>query len=351
MIPSPTPAATAPATGGAATADEPLVARTRRNAGHTWLALAIVAAVFLTLTSAWRQGWFTPTSHVFIELGGAGGVQVGTPVRLKGFKIGEVDEISLEKNLSVRVRLRIETGKMELLGANASAKFGRDSPIAGKFIELQPGDRDGPRLAAGQSLKVDAGSDIEDVMATVKVAVEKLSTALAKIDPILDDTRKLTGEAVAMRETIRTTLTATLANIQAMSAQFKQTSENARTLVGNIDGDRAKVVGDVRGVLKQTDAAAASAGKALKALETDLPAALDKTKALLDNARDASADVKQILREARNDVPAIVRSGRSAAQDAADITTGLKNTWPLSGAVKPPDAGPLPLDGFEGPRP
>jgi len=351
VIPSPTPAAAEPATGPDSAPDALLVARARKNPGHAWLALAIVAAVFLTLTSAWRQGWFTPTSHVFIELGGAGGVQVGTPVRLKGFKIGEVDEISLEKNLSVRVRLRIETGKMELLGANASAKFGRDSPIAGKYIELQPGDREGPRLAAGQHLKVDVGSDIEDVMATVKVAVEKLSTALGKIDPILDDTRKLTGEAVAMRETIRTTLTATLANIQAMSVQLKQTGETARTLVGNIDGDRAKVVGDVRGVLKQTDDAAASAGKALKTLETDLPVALDKTKELLENAKSASADVKQILREARNDVPAIVRSGRSAAQDAADITTGLKNTWPLSGAVKPPDTGPLPLDGFEGPKP
>jgi ABC-type transporter Mla subunit MlaD len=325
--------------------------RPRRNPGHAWLALALVAAVLLVLTSAWRQGWFTPTSHVFIELGGAGGVQAGTPVRLKGFKIGEVDEITLEKTLNVRVRMRIETGKMELLGANAAAKFGRDSPISAKFIELLPGDRDGPRLAAGQTLKVDAGSEIEDVMATVKVAVDRLSTALSKIDPILDDTRKLTGEAVAMRESIRTTLTATLANIQAMSQQFRQTSETARALVGHIDEDRARVVGDVRSVLRQTDAAAASAGKALKTVETDLPVALDRTKELLDNARAASADVRQILREARNDVPPLVRSGRSAAQDAADITTGLKNTWPLSGAVRPPDAGALPLDGFEGARP
>ena len=86
--------------------------RTRKNPGHAWLALAIVAAVFLVLTSAWRQGWFTPTAHVYIEVSGASGIQAGTPVRLKGFKIGEVDDIKLEKNLIVRVRLRIETEKM-----------------------------------------------------------------------------------------------------------------------------------------------------------------------------------------------------------------------------------------------
>ena len=317
--------------------EQAFAVRARKNPGHTWLALAIVAAVLLTLTSAWRQGWFTPTSHVYIELAGASGVQVGTPVRLKGFKIGEVDALSLEKNLSVRVRLRIETEKMELLGANASAKFGRDSPIAGKFIELHPGAREGQRLAGGQTLPVDAGNELDDVMATVKVAVDKLSSALEKIDPILDDTRKLTGEAVAMRQTISSSLTATLANIQAMSAQFRQTSESARVLVGNIDSDRAKVVGDIQGVLKTVN--------------TDLPVALDKTKELLENARSASADVKQILRDSRNDIPAIVRSGRSAAQDAAEMTTGLKNTWPFSGGAATPDAGALPLDGFEGRKP
>ena len=343
-MPSPTP----PDEAGA---DEQLIARTPKNPGHTWLAFAIVAAIVLTLTSAWRQGWFTPTAHVFVELEGASGVQIGSQVRLKGFKIGEVDQVSLEKNLGVRIRLRIETEKMELLSANASAKFGRDSPIAGKYIELLPGARDGRRLAAGQTLPVDAGNDLDDVMATVKLAVEKLSSVLAKIDPILDDTHKLTGEAVAMRENIRSSLTTTLANIQAMSAEFKQTSQTTRALVSKIDGDRAKVVGDLRSVMRQADTATASAGKALKTLETDLPVTLEKTKDVLDNARSASADAKQILRDARNDVPAIVRSGRSAAQDAVEITTGLKNTWPLSSGTKAADGQPLPLDSFEGRKP
>lgn len=308
--------------------------RTRKSPGHAWLALAIVAAIFLMLTSAWRQGWFTPTSHVYIEVAGASGLQAGTQVRLKGFKIGEVDDIKLEKNLSVRVRLRIETEKMELLGANASAKLGRDSPIAGKFIELLPGSREGQRLASGQTLSVDAGNELDDVMATVKVAVDKLSTALEKIDPILEDTRKLTNEAASMRQTVSRSIAATLANIQVMSGQFKQTSESARALVGNIDSDRAKVVGEVQGLLKT--------------LNNDLPQALDKSKETLENTKAASAEVVLILRESRNDIPAIVRSGRTAVQDAAEITTGIKGSWPFSGLASPAEPATLPLDSFEG---
>ena len=65
-----------------------------------------------------------------------------------------------------------------------------------------------------------------------------------------------------MRQTLSSSMTATLANIQAMSGQFRQTSESARVLVGNIDSDRAKVVGEVQGLLKT--------------LNNDLPQALDK---------------------------------------------------------------------------
>ena len=68
----------------------------RRNPGRFWLMLAVVSALVLMGLSAWRQGWFTPTTSVFVELPGASGVQIGTPVRLKGFKIGSVDAIELD---------------------------------------------------------------------------------------------------------------------------------------------------------------------------------------------------------------------------------------------------------------
>jgi ABC-type transporter Mla subunit MlaD len=262
-----------------------------------------------------------------------------------------VDEISLNESLVVHVRLKLVAEKMELLGADASGKLARDGPIGGKYIELLPGTRKNGRLSAEKTIPLDAGNDLDDVMATVKVAIERLSAAIAKVDPILDDAHKLTGEAVAMRESVRTSLSATMANVQAMSAQFRQTSETARAVVGHVDEDRAKIVGDLRGVLQQSDAAVESAKNSLKKVEAELPATLDKAKALLDNARDASADAKQILHEARGDVPAIVRSGRNAAQDAADITGGLRKTWPISSVVKPAGTSQLPLDSFEGREP
>ena len=330
--------------------DRDMTALARRNPGRFWLALACLFAVVLMGLSAWRQGWFTPTAHLFVELPGAVGVQIGTPVKLKGFKIGEVDDLELEPTLSVRVRLRIAQERLAMLGLNASAKFGRDGPIGGKFIEILPGAREGKRLEADAILPMDSGNELEDVMGTVKVAIEKLAVVISKVEPILDDTKKLTGEASAMRQDVRTSVTTVLANMEAMSGQLKRVGDAASRVAGKLDNDRAAVISDVKKVLAQAEQAAASARATVQLLEKGLPPTIDSAKSAADNVQATTADVRQIVKEAKQDIPPAIRSARTATQDAAEITDGLKRTWPISTFVKPAPEGSLLLDGFEGAR-
>ncbi len=335
--------------------DHDMAELARGNQGRFWLILAIVSGLVLVGLSAWRQGWFTPTAHLFVVLPGAVGVQIGTPVKLKGFKIGEIDEIDLEPNLNVKVRMRVVQERLALISAGANAKFGRDGPIGGKFIDIVPGPLEGKRIVAEATLPMEGGSELEDVMGTVKVAIEKLAIAIGKIEPILDDTKTLTGEASAMRKDVRTSVSTVLANAEEMSAQFKRMGNSAASVAGKLDGDRKAIVGDIQKMLVEANAAAESARAALRTLELDMPQVTDKTKMALDNARDATsnvkqstADLQQIIREARQDLPPTVRAARAATQDAAEITDGLKRSWPIRSIVTPPSNGNLELDGFEG---
>lgn len=313
----------------------------RKNPGRFWLALAVISAIVLMGLSAWRQGWFTPTTNVFVELPGASGVQIGTPVRLKGFKIGDVDAIELDPQLNVRARLRVATERMPLLGADASARFGRDGPLGGKYIDLLPGDRAGKRLSAEAMLPMDVGNELEDVMGTVKVAVEKLAVAIGKMEPILDDTKKLTGEAAEMRKDIRSSVTTVLANMEAMSGQLKVMGNSAGNVAQRLDKDSVALMQDINKITTQAEAAATAARNSLAALEKDMPGTLNQVKESLasvqtsaDNIKTITNDVKQMVGEIKGDVPPTVRAARSAAQDAAVITDGAKKTWPVSTFVK-----------------
>jgi phospholipid/cholesterol/gamma-HCH transport system substrate-binding protein len=349
----------------AALLDHDMAEVARKNPGRFWLALALVSALVLMGLSAWRQGWFTPMSYIFVELPGASGVQIGTPVRLKGFKIGDVDQIELDAQLNVKARLRVAQERMALLGADASARFGRDGPLGGKYIDVLPGDRSGKRLTADAMLPMDVGNELEDVMGTVKVAIEKLAVAIAKMEPILDDTKKLTGEAAEMRKDVRASVTTVLANMEAMSGQLKSMGVAAGNVAVRLDKDSVALMQDVRKITGQAEAAATAARNGLTALEKDMPAAMGQVKEALanaqtatDNVKAATFDVRQIIQEAKQDVPPTVRAARGAVQDVAEITDGAKKTWPIStfvnNASSPAISGSkdaLPLDGFEGRKP
>ncbi len=331
----------------AALLDHDMAEVARKNPGRFWLFLAVLSAIVLMGLSAWRQGWFTPMSYVFVELPGASGVQIGTPVRLKGFKIGDVDDIELDPQLNVRARLRVASERLPLLGQDASARFGRDGPIGGKYIELLPGERAGPRLAAGAMLPMDVGNELEDVMGTVKIAVEKLAIAIGKMEPILDDTKKLTGEAAEMRKDIRSSVTTVLANMEAMSGQLKSMGNSAGNVAQRLDKDSVALMQDINKITGQAQAAATSARNSLAALEKDMPPTLDKVKEALssvqssaDNIKIITQDMRQMVSEIKADVPPAVRAGRAAAQDAALITDGAKKTWPISTFIKNADAPP-----------
>jgi len=274
------------------------------------MALAVICAIGLMGLSAWRQGWFTPTEHVFVVLdNGAQGVQVGTLVKLKGFKIGEVDEVTLESNLDVNVSMRVATEKLALLGADAQVKLSRDTPIGAKYIEFMPGTKPKGTLMPRASVALHTGGDVEDIMLIVKSGVEKLTSALGKIEPILDDTKKLTGEAADMRETIHGSVDVMLGNLQALSGQLKQIGQTAQGMASHVDADRAVIMAQIKDIVKT----------------------LDTT----------------ITKE----VPPTLRSTRIATEDVAEITDGAKKTWPISGFVaSDPPIKPLPLDAFEAKR-
>jgi ABC-type transporter Mla subunit MlaD len=313
-----------------------------KSMGRFWIGLAIVAALGLMSMSAWRQGWFTSTVHIFVALeNGAQGVQVGTLVRLKGFKIGEVDAMTLEPNLDVLVRMRVSEEKLQMINADAKVKLTRDSPISAKYIEFLPGEKAAGVLRAESTVQLNAGSDVEDIMLIVKGAVEKLSSALGKIDPILDDAKKISGEAADMRKMVRTSVGAVLINLQNLTQQLKEIGNTANGMAANVDADRAIIMGQIKAIVKTLDTTVAR----------DVPQITEKVKATLDNVQGMSLDAKKIADEAMIDIPPTLRSTRMLAQDISEITDGAKKTWPISSLVKSESAvKPIGLDAFEANR-
>lgn len=310
----------------------PRLAPAHKSLGRFWIGLAILSAIGLMGLSAWRQGWFTPTEHLFLVLDtGTQGVQTGTLVKLKGFKIGEVDHVTLTPELNVNVRMRVTRDKLALLNADSEVKLSRDTPIGAKYIEFLPGAKPKGSLKADATVPLHTGGDVEDLMLVVKGGIEKLNAALGKIEPILDDVKKLTGEAANMRETTRVSVSAMLANLQALSGQLRQIGQTAQGMAGSVEADRVIIMTQIKDIVKTLDAT----------VTKDVPQMTNKVNQALD-------DVKKLTAGAATDIPPALRSVRVVTQDVAEITDGAKNAWPISSLIKEEaPSKPLPLDAFE----
>ncbi|MFY7857393.1 MAG: MlaD family protein [Rubrivivax sp.] len=315
------------------------------------IVLAVAFGLVLVGASAWRQGWFTPTGHLFVDLPTAGGVQVGTDVKLKGFKIGEVDRMSMSSNLEVQVRLRIDQERLDLLPVGTRAKVARDSPLAARHIELLVERPGGQRLASQAKVPLATGAEIDDVMASVKLTVDRLAVIAEKVAPVIDDVRQLTAEAAGQKDTLRQSVLVSVKQLEASTAGLQTMTQRLADLVGKADGDRERVVTQLTGVLERANASVASTTRLLSEAEARVPGTLQDLQALIASSRLASADLQKLLQELRRDLPDTVQKGRSMAADAQEITQGLKETWPLSSVTGRSPPGGADFDSHGGARP
>lgn len=323
---------------------------TRRTARASAIA-AVLLGLALVLGSAWRQGWFTPTGHLFVDLPSGAGLQAGTAVKLRGFKIGEVDRMAIEPDLVVRARLRIDQDWLSLLPAATRARVTRDGPLAARHIELLVDRPQGARLAAGARVPLAPGAEIDDVVSSVKLAVDRLALLADKAAPVLDDVRQLSAEFAGQRTELRRSAMASLQHLEAAGQGLRDTAARLAQLAGQADGDRERLVTQLGGVLQRLDESTRSTARLLADAETQVPPTLQNLRELVSGSRQASADLQQLLRELSRDLPATARAGRRAADDAQDITQGLRRSWPLSGVAPPPPAELPPFDSHGGPRP
>src|SRR5262245_65390315 len=108
------------------------------------IALLLVAA-FIGLV-AYKQGWFVHQTTIHFVTPNALGLAKGMPVKLHGFTVGSVSEMSLAAEGGVDVKLSIMSEYMKRIPRGSLAKHSREAGVVGAaVIDIVPG-KAGPAL-------------------------------------------------------------------------------------------------------------------------------------------------------------------------------------------------------------
>jgi len=176
---------------------------------------------------------FGSSYPLYAEFDDAGGLNSGNPVRMKGVKVGSVENVQLNpETQGVRVRLQMQ--REPRVPEGSQAQVSGISALGGVHVNITPGPRDNPPIAPGSTLEAPTeGSSLDQLTAQAPALASKADSVLTGANATLNGlNRQLQNPGSDLRRA--------LASVRNMSGNLEEITEaekdNIRTLLQNLEG-------------------------------------------------------------------------------------------------------------------
>ena len=300
--------------------------------------VGLFAAVSLLLAGAFMvyllhaRGFFEKTFHLQLAASSADGVAPGVPVVFSGIEIGRVTTLGLNDSGGIVIRAEFLERNAKWLKENST--FILDKPIVGGAkIRVESPDLNAPALPDNATMLLLTS----DISKEIPVLVERVKAILANVEHL---TRK-DGE-----------INATLANVKTVTGRMTGefgvlegvlgSPEKARAVTDSLDKTRALIT-KLDGLALKMDGMAVKTDQWLFApngvaehtreslaqvrlMLSDAQSSLKKADALMSNAVEISANVK----EGTQDMAKLRAEIDDAVRKANALINEINRKWPFA---------------------
>ena len=232
---------------------------------------AVVALVLLFVGLNFLKGInvFKATNTYYVKFKDVAGLAVSNPVYANGYPVGIVRTINYDYKRGEYVVVGIELDDEMRVPAQTRAELETEL-MGGVKMLLVLGPNPASNIEQGDTIQ---GGMHEGAMDKVSAMVPQIEKMLPKLDSIMDNINRLTGDPA---------LAATLHNAKDITDNLKQTSEQLNVLMKND-------IPQMMGHLKQTSINAEKLTANLAAV--DVQATIDNVNATLKSAQRLSDDL------------------------------------------------------------
>lgn len=190
---------------------------------ETKVGLMFLAALALAVVFAFLLGSFNPFSNAHtlnLLYNFAGGIEVGSPVRVMGIKVGKVKSIEFDPNgktdsgeeVKLKVRISIDKGAWPTLRSDSRFFINLAGVIGEKFIEVTPGTLSEAPLNPGQNIRGEDPPRIDQL----------LSQSYSLAGKMLEFVNKNEGSMIQTIDTMNKLVT----NFDKVLKQLDKTTQN-----------------------------------------------------------------------------------------------------------------------------
>jgi ABC-type transporter Mla subunit MlaD len=259
-------------------------------------------------------------------------------VKLVGFKVGSVQSISVDNDLTVRVALKIDAKYQPMIDAGASVRLTREALIGANVLEIRPGSGDLGPIQDRTVLRYEREPSVESAMIAL----------LDQMAPIVNDVRTLTAYLSApegdFRQAVRN-INRTAESLVASSNEFTKVIVAMSDRVEKGEARVTAVLGKAEKLLDDAGGGVTLLNSSLKQIDASLPGITSRLEQSLENVRVTSETVRAL---ATGELAGIVVDAGGVISDTSEVVRGAKRAWPVSGMVQPPRESVLGLDGGGG---
>jgi phospholipid/cholesterol/gamma-HCH transport system substrate-binding protein len=289
---------------------------------------AVAVLLLILLMIAVKQDYFQRSTEIYFITPNAQGLSKGMAVKFIGFKVGTVQDVSMQPNATVRVKVSLDNEYVHLIGQDAKARLIKEALVGESVVEIIPGSQQVKQVTRNSVLEFERGQDASTV-------IENLA---AQLQPILSDIHQITASINNPNGDVQQTLK----NLNLASGSFRETVDQY-TKLGASSNQK------LDGAYMKLDKALTSVNSSLDTLDKALPKLVTKADTTLDNVQSATADIKKITSESAAEIPSLVRNTNALVQDSQETLGGVKKSWLLNGLFPKPEEQALPVDGYVAP--
>ncbi len=279
---------------------------------------AIGVLLLVLLMIAIKQDYFHRSTAIYFFTPNAQGLSKGMAVKFIGFKVGSVQDVSMQSNATVRVKVALDDEYVHLIGQDAKARLTKEALVGESVVEIIPGSQQVRQVTQNSVLEFERGQDASSVVENVA----------AQLQPILSDIHQITSSINNPDGHVQQTLK----NLDQATGGFRETVNQFTQLGVN------------------SNKAVTRLNSSLETLDKAIPGLVDKADTTLGNVQSATSDIRKITSESAAEIPSLVRNTNALVQDSQETIGGVKKSWLLNGLFPKSEERALPVDGYVPPK-
>ena len=311
--------------------------------------LAILACVvFLIVYIGIKKDLFAERIQYTVVSQTGERIEPGMPVRLSGFNVGQVTEVTLDRIDQVRMTIRVLKRYQQWFTEDSRIILEQEGFIGNSFLKLMPGTETSPVLEEGAVIRLDKIGGINELIQEMQPVIEALRAIVINVWDLTDylvDEQGPVRRILLNAETMTERLLAEYGLVYYLTEDSRPVehverilaaSEGAMLRVGSLLESAESRVEDMEPVQQEI----AGVLRELNTLVVEFQGVREDVTPLLDNLTRISEDVAPLLsnvtrisedvKTATHDLVSLRRQADHGLRLGTELLLRLQETWPLS---------------------